>query len=59
MIASSNQIITNVNKAFVTVTGYSFSEAVGQKTTLLQSGKQDAPFYVQLWETIDLLRQNK
>ena len=53
MIASSNQIITNVNKAFVTVTGYSFSEAVGQKTSLLQSGKQDTAFYAQLWETLN------
>lgn len=53
MIASPNQIITKVNKAFMKVTGYSNVEAIGQKTTLLQSGKQNAVFYVQLWETLN------
>jgi diguanylate cyclase (GGDEF)-like protein/PAS domain S-box-containing protein len=53
MIASPNKIIVNVNKAFTRVTGYSTAEAVGQKTTLLQSGKQNDFFYSQLWDSLN------
>ncbi|MDD1611039.1 MAG: EAL domain-containing protein [Methylococcaceae bacterium] len=53
MIASPKKIIISVNKAFTRVTGYSNAEAVGQKTTLLQSGKQNALFYSQLWDSLN------
>ncbi len=52
MIASAEGIIIKVNKAFTNVTGYSAAEAVGQKTSLLKSGKQDPFFYRQMWETL-------
>ncbi len=54
MIASPAQIILKVNKAFTKITGYSVDEAVGQKTSLLKSGKQNAAFYLQLWETLKI-----
>jgi diguanylate cyclase (GGDEF)-like protein/PAS domain S-box-containing protein len=55
MIASPDKIIIKVNKAFTAITGYSAAEAVGQKTSLLKSGKQDAGFYQQIWETLNSL----
>jgi diguanylate cyclase (GGDEF)-like protein/PAS domain S-box-containing protein len=53
MIASADATIIKVNKAFTKMTGYSSAEAVGQKTSLLKSGKQDAFFYRQMWETLN------
>ncbi|MEI6705653.1 MAG: diguanylate cyclase [Methylococcales bacterium] len=54
MVASPDRIILKVNKAFTKITGYSADEAVGQKTSLLKSGKQDAAFYLQLWNTLKI-----
>jgi diguanylate cyclase (GGDEF)-like protein/PAS domain S-box-containing protein len=53
MIASVDKKIIKVNKAFTDITGYSFVEAVGQKTSLLKSDKQDTFFYQQMWEAIN------
>ncbi len=41
-----------VNKAFTTLTGYSFEEALGQNPRLLKSGKHPERFYKNLWDTI-------
>ncbi|HEY6095404.1 MAG TPA: PAS domain S-box protein [Gallionellaceae bacterium] len=41
-----------INKAFTTLTGYTDMEAIGQMPTLLKSGKQDAEYYRNLWNTI-------
>jgi two-component system, sensor histidine kinase and response regulator len=41
-----------VNPAFTRLTGYPFEEAVGQNPRILKSGKQDATFYKNLWNTI-------
>jgi PAS domain S-box-containing protein len=40
------------NPAFETLTGYSLSEIAGQNPRVLKSGKQDADFYRDLWDTI-------
>ena len=41
------------NPAFAQLTGFSLEEALGRNPgALIKSGKQDAPFYRQLWETI-------
>ena len=44
--------IVFVNSAFTTVTGYTAEEAFGNNPRVLKSGKQEANFYKDLWETI-------
>jgi len=41
-----------VNKAFTTLTGYTGPEVIGLSPRVLNSGKQNAAFYEELWETI-------
>jgi diguanylate cyclase (GGDEF)-like protein/PAS domain S-box-containing protein len=41
-----------INKAFTTLTGYTGAEVVGLTPRILNSGKQDAAFYENLWKTI-------
>ncbi len=41
-----------VNAAFCERSGYSAQEATGQTPRLLKSGRQDASFYRELWQTI-------
>ena len=47
----SNRII-KVNKAFTDITGYTAEEMIGNTPKLLQSGRHDAVFYNDLWESI-------
>jgi len=51
-VTDANQIILKVNNAFTQITGYSAHEAVGQKPSLLKSGKQDALFYQSMWDSL-------
>jgi len=52
IITDSKGVIEYVNPAFEKSTGYSSAEVVGKHSRLLKSGKQDAAFYRDLWETI-------
>lgn len=52
VITDCNGIIEWVNPAFTTLTGYEATEAIGQSTRLLRSGKQDRAFYAALWNQI-------
>gem|GEM_PF-150514 len=45
--------IEYVNPGFLTSTGYTFDEAIGQKTSLLKSGYHSREFYQELWQTIN------
>jgi len=45
--------IQTVNAAFVRITGYTAAEAIGQKTTLLKSGRHSAEFYQAMWHAIN------
>jgi PAS domain S-box-containing protein len=40
------------NAAFTALTGYSVEEIVGRKPSLLASGRHDAAFYADMWNTI-------
>jgi PAS domain S-box-containing protein len=52
MITDHNGTIQSVNPAFTTLTGYTAQEAVGQNPRILNSGKQDAAYFRNLWQTI-------
>ena len=57
--ASEGIIVTNaqgdiqyVNHAFTTITGYSPEEALGKNPRMLKSGRHNADFYKQMWESL-------
>jgi PAS domain S-box-containing protein len=53
IVVTDNQgVISWVNPAFTTLTGYSLKEVTGQSTSILKSGIHDAVFYRTLWETV-------
>jgi diguanylate cyclase (GGDEF)-like protein/PAS domain S-box-containing protein len=52
MVSDANQVILRVNQAFALLTGYSVREMVGQHSSVLKSGRQDATFYKTMWESI-------
>jgi PAS domain S-box-containing protein len=45
-------MILYVNPAFEKISGYSRREVIGHKPGLLKSGKQNAAFYKELWDTV-------
>ncbi|MFD1684558.1 PAS domain S-box protein [Halobellus litoreus] len=53
MITDVDGRIEYVNPTFEDVTGYSKTEALGERPSLLKSGEHDEEFYRNLWETID------
>jgi diguanylate cyclase (GGDEF)-like protein/PAS domain S-box-containing protein len=52
MITDADKRIRSVNRAFTEITGYTQHEVLGQKTSILSSGRHDAPFYEQMWQAI-------
>jgi len=52
VITDVNGTILYANPAFEKTSGYSLAEALGQKPSILKSGKQDEAFYQELWATI-------
>lgn len=57
MITDKNGIIQSVNPSFSQITGYSMQEVVGKSPSILNSGKQSADFYQQMWQI--LLQQGR
>ena len=53
MVTDSNKNILSVNPAFENITGYTGSEAVGSKPSILGSGQQDANFYDNIFKCIN------
>jgi diguanylate cyclase (GGDEF)-like protein/PAS domain S-box-containing protein len=53
IITDANGVILRVNQAFTKITGYTSEEAVGQTPRLLKSGRHDADFYREMWETLN------
>ncbi len=54
-ITDTSGVIVKINKAFTRMTGYSEREVVGQKISILKSGRQDVIFYTAMWESITRL----
>ncbi len=52
IITDPDGAIRYVNHAFEEVTGYDADEVRGRNPRILKSGKQDDPFYRELWQTI-------
>ena len=52
VVTDAQGAIQYVNPAFEAVTGYRREEAIGQNPRILQSGRQDAEFYRQMWATL-------
>ncbi|MFN8456032.1 MAG: response regulator [Anaerolineae bacterium] len=52
LITDISGSIVYVNPAFEHITGYSKHEALGQKPSLVKSGRQDRSVYEQLWSTV-------
>ncbi|MHB0992108.1 MAG: sensor domain-containing protein [Burkholderiales bacterium] len=42
-----------INAAFTELTGYSWEEAVGKKTSLLSSGRHNRAFYATIWNALN------
>src|SRR5258707_3674962 len=53
MVTDASSTILRVNSAFTECTGYTAAEVVGRTPRLLQSGRHDAAFYREMWDTID------
>ncbi len=52
MITTAQGRIEYVNPAFERASGYQFAELAGQNPSILKSGRHEATFYQNLWETI-------
>ncbi len=52
LITDKDGVIEYVNKFFTTISGFSKSESVGQKSNILKSGYHSEEFYKILWDTI-------
>jgi diguanylate cyclase (GGDEF)-like protein/PAS domain S-box-containing protein len=52
VITDANGVILRINKAFSEITGYATEEVVGQRTSVLSSGRHDREFYQSMWQSI-------
>lgn len=52
IVTDPKGVILRVNRAFTRLTGYSAADAVGKTPAMLQSGRQDKPFYDHMWDTM-------
>ncbi|MDX8398582.1 MAG: ATP-binding protein [Mariprofundaceae bacterium] len=52
IIANTDGTIEFTNHAFEKMTGYNEAETLGNNPSILSSGKQNKPFYENLWQTI-------
>lgn len=52
LITDASGSIQYINPAFETLTGFTANEAKGRNPSILKSGKHDAAYYQELWNTI-------
>ena len=55
LITDADNRIVDVNAAFTRITGFRPDEVLGQKPSILQSGRQDTLFYDAMWHSINHL----
>ncbi|MEI7430819.1 MAG: EAL domain-containing protein [Betaproteobacteria bacterium] len=51
-ITNADNLIIDVNPAFLRITGYSRDEVIGKNPGLLSSGRQGPEFYARMWESL-------
>ena len=51
-ITNYKGVILDVNSAFSAITGYTREDVLGKNPRVLNSGRQDAAFYAQMWQSI-------
>ncbi|HEY0846767.1 MAG TPA: EAL domain-containing protein [Noviherbaspirillum sp.] len=56
-ITDPDGVVIDVNPAFTKITGYSRQEIIGQRISLLSSGRQDRAFYEAMWQSINTTGQ--
>ncbi|MBV8464599.1 MAG: EAL domain-containing protein [Burkholderiales bacterium] len=49
MITNAQGVIERVNPAFERLTGFNAADAIGQRPSILKSGRQDVSFYQSMW----------
>ncbi|TAK61335.1 PAS domain S-box protein [Methylobacter sp.] len=52
VITDATSVILRINKAFTESTGYTEQEAVGQRISILKSGRHDKAFYEAMWKSL-------
>lgn len=52
LITDPNGLIEYINPAFERMTGYGRAEIIGNKPSLLKSGRHDQAFYQSIWQTV-------
>jgi diguanylate cyclase (GGDEF)-like protein/PAS domain S-box-containing protein len=52
MLTDINGDIINVNPAFTEITGYEYSDIVGENPSIFSSGQNGPEFYIDMWEKI-------
>ena len=52
VVTDENNRIVDVNPAFSRITGYALQEVLGKDPNILKSGRHDAEFYRQMWQSI-------
>jgi len=53
LITDAKQRILRGNRAFTSITGYAPEEVLGKTPGVLSSGRQDAAFYIDMWDSIN------
>jgi PAS domain S-box-containing protein len=52
IVTDARGVITSVNPAFTTLSGFSAKEAIGNTPRILKSGKHDDAFYKRMWAEV-------
>lgn len=52
VVTDADNMILRVNRAFTEITGYTAEEVVGRNMALFKSGRHDATFYAQMWQSL-------
>lgn len=53
MTADARAVITSVNPAFCSITGFAAEEVIGRTPSMFKSGRHDAAFYQNIWNALE------